>query len=71
MDDDGAAEEILESIDTTPQFQEEVWLPRDAVVGPAHELDVGHLPLCVLLSLLQTRPHIHGYVDVYKNIHIY
>ena len=52
--DDGAAEEVLESVDTAPQLQEQMWLPGDAVVRPAHELDVGNLSLWVLLPLLQT-----------------
>lgn len=53
MDDDGAAEEILESVDATPQLEQELRILRNAVVRPAHELNVGHLPLGVLLSLLK------------------
>lgn len=54
VDDDGPAEEVLEGVDTAPQLQEEMGLVWDAVVGPAHELDVGHFPLCVLLPLLHS-----------------
>lgn len=57
MDDDRATENILKSIDSPSELQEEVRLPRDAVVGPAHELDVGHLPLGVLVSPLNTHAH--------------
>lgn len=45
VNNDRPTEEILEGVDAPPQFQEEVWLPGDSVVGPTHELDVGHLPL--------------------------
>lgn len=53
MNDDGTTEEILESIDTPPQFQEELRVFWDAMIRPTHELNVGHLPLWVLLPLLQ------------------
>ena len=45
MDDDGAAEEVLKSVDSPSQFQEKVGFSWDAVVWPTHELDVGHLSL--------------------------
>lgn len=45
VNDDGTTEEILESIDTPPQFQEELCVFWDAMIRPTHELDVGHLPL--------------------------
>lgn len=53
MDHDGAAEEILEGVDAAPQLEEELRLLWNAVVRPAHELNVGHLPLGVLLPLLE------------------
>lgn len=59
VNDDGTAEEVLEGVDAAPQFQEELRLLWHAVVRPAHELNVGHLPLGVLLLLLQTRPPTH------------
>lgn len=59
VNNDWAAEHIFESIDTPPQFQEEVRLSWDAVVGPAHELDVSHFPLQVFLSLLQAVTQTH------------
>lgn len=68
VDNNGTAEEILESIDTPSQFEEEVWLPWDAVVWPASELDVGHFPLRVLLPLLQTHMHTDDYEDT--NTHL-
>lgn len=45
VDDNGTTEEILERVYSTPQFQEEVCLLWNTMVRPAHELDVGHLPL--------------------------
>lgn len=66
VDNNGATEEILESIDTSPQFQEEMWLPWDTVVWPAYELDVSHLPLRVLLPLLQTQTHTDNNVNKKK-----
>lgn len=53
MDDDGAAEEILKSVDAPPQLEEELRLLGNAVVRPAHELNVGHFPLGVLLPFLE------------------
>lgn len=53
MDDDGAAEEILKRVDAAPQLEEELRLLGNAVVGPAHELNVGHFSLRVLLPLLE------------------
>lgn len=35
VNNDGTTEEILESVDTSPEFEEEVWVSWDAVVGPA------------------------------------
>lgn len=67
VDNNGATEEIFESIDTPPQFQEEVWLPWDTVVWPAYELDVSHLPLRVLLPLLHTHTHTDDNANLKKN----
>lgn len=58
VDDDGTAEEVLERVYSAPQFQEEVGLVWNAVVGPAHKLDVGHLPLHALVPLLHTHTHV-------------
>ena len=44
VNNDGTTEEILESVDTSPQFQEEVRLSWDTMVWPAHELNVSHFP---------------------------
>lgn len=59
VNNDGTAEEVLESVDAAPQFQQELRLLWHAVVRPAHELNVGHLPLGVLLPLLRTRAPAH------------
>lgn len=59
VDDDGAAEEVLEGVDATPQLEEELRLLGNAVVRPAHELDVGHLPLGILLPLLKRHIGTH------------
>lgn len=71
VNDDRAAEEILESIDAPSEFEEEMRLPGDAVVRPAHELDVRHLPLWVLLPLLQTDTHtvLQKYEKTQNNKH--
>lgn len=45
VNDDGTTEEILEGVDSPSQFQEELRLLWNAMVRPAHELDVRHLPL--------------------------
>lgn len=59
MDNNGATEKVFEGVDSSSQFQEEVGFSWDAVVWPADELDVSHLPLCALLSPLNTRAHKH------------
>lgn len=51
VDDNGPAENIFKGVHAASEFQEEVWLLGDAVVGPTDELDVGHLSLSVFVPL--------------------
>lgn len=45
MHNNGPAEEVAEAVDTATQFQQLVRFAGNTMVGPAGELDVGHIPL--------------------------
>lgn len=67
VDDDGAAEQVLEGVHPLAELQQQLGLVGHAVVRPADELDMSHHPLRVLPLLKErndTRTPSHANDDV-------